>query len=214
MPGSGRTALDDLIHRRGSCRSFRDEAVPLADLGAVLAAGYGVDGAARLGALESSNDPFRRAAACTPSSSTCWLARSAASSRASADYAPVVAGLEQLVPHGRVAVPVRQLLFMGQPVAAQAACVAVMTVVVSEHGQVRGPWVRYLLLEAGHVGQNLGLAALERDLGTCSLGGFFDDELAALLTIDSTSRSRCTPSLWARRPAPIDTEQRAFDGQE
>jgi len=40
---------------------------------------------------------------------------------------------------------------------------------------------RYILLEAGHVMQNLNLACTSLGLGSCNIGGFFDDELAGLL---------------------------------
>jgi SagB-type dehydrogenase family enzyme len=43
---------------------------------------------------------------------------------------------------------------------------------------------RYLLLEAGHVGQNLCLAATERELGSLCVGGFSDTSVNALLGID------------------------------
>lgn len=43
---------------------------------------------------------------------------------------------------------------------------------------------RYALLEAGHVGQNLYLAATSMGLGACAVGAFLDDELNRLLDID------------------------------
>ncbi len=43
---------------------------------------------------------------------------------------------------------------------------------------------RYVLLEAGHVGQNLYLAATAMGLGACAVGAFLDDELNDLLGLD------------------------------
>ena len=43
---------------------------------------------------------------------------------------------------------------------------------------------RFALLEAGHVAQNLLLAAEGLDLGALPVGGFFDDELNRLLQLD------------------------------
>jgi len=43
---------------------------------------------------------------------------------------------------------------------------------------------RYIYLEAGHIAQNLSLAAESMSLGCCSLGAFFDDEINDLLQID------------------------------
>jgi SagB-type dehydrogenase family enzyme len=44
---------------------------------------------------------------------------------------------------------------------------------------------RYVLLEAGHIGQNLYLAATSMALGACAVGAFLDDTLNALLGLDS-----------------------------
>ena len=69
---------------------------------------------------------------------------------------------------------------------------------------------RYLLFESGHVAQNIGLHALEHGLGACSLGGFFDDELAALLTADP-DHEIALYALAVGRPTDSDRqEQRAF----
>jgi len=43
---------------------------------------------------------------------------------------------------------------------------------------------RYVLLEAGHVGQNLYLAATSMGLGACAVGAFLDDDLNDLLGLD------------------------------
>ena len=43
---------------------------------------------------------------------------------------------------------------------------------------------RYVLLEAGHIGQNLYLAATSMGLGACAVGAFLDDDLNDLLGLD------------------------------
>lgn len=48
---------------------------------------------------------------------------------------------------------------------------------------------RYILLEAGHLGQNLSLACCANKLGCCSLGGFIDDNLNQLLHINGNDES-------------------------
>jgi len=45
---------------------------------------------------------------------------------------------------------------------------------------------RYLFLDAGHVCQNLYLAALSIDAGTCAIASYDDDALNALLNLDGT----------------------------
>jgi len=48
---------------------------------------------------------------------------------------------------------------------------------------------RYLLLEAGHIGQNLALVGAARRLGVTMLGGTNDQALEALLDVDGTTES-------------------------
>lgn len=47
---------------------------------------------------------------------------------------------------------------------------------------------RYVLLDAGHICQNLYLAGQAQGLGVCALGAFRDDDLNALLGADGDSR--------------------------
>ena len=73
---------------------------------------------------------------------------------------------------------------MGQPWVSAAAVVMIISAVtvrsLSKYGD-RG--YRYLLFEAGHVSQNIDLVATALGLGAINLGGFYDDELAALLRL-------------------------------
>lgn len=58
---------------------------------------------------------------------------------------------------------------------------------------------RYALLEAGHLGQNVYLAATSMGMGACAVGAFLDDDLNAMLGVDGVStRPPSTCSLWAR----------------
>jgi SagB-type dehydrogenase family enzyme len=59
---------------------------------------------------------------------------------------------------------------------------------------------RYILIEAGHVGQNVYLAATALGLGPCGIGAFFDDQLNRLLGIDD--REEQTVYLLAIGAAP------------
>jgi SagB-type dehydrogenase family enzyme len=44
---------------------------------------------------------------------------------------------------------------------------------------------RYVLLEAGHIGQNLYLAATSMGLGACAVGAFYDAQYNRLLGLDA-----------------------------
>jgi len=43
---------------------------------------------------------------------------------------------------------------------------------------------RYIYMDAGHIGENLHLAAVAMGLGCCAIGAFFDDEVNAILGLD------------------------------
>ncbi len=44
--------------------------------------------------------------------------------------------------------------------------------------------MRYLFLDAGHICQNLMLAATALGLGVCPVGAFFDEEVEGLVGVD------------------------------
>jgi len=44
-------------------------------------------------------------------------------------------------------------------------------------------------MDAGHIGENLYLAATSQGLGVCAVGALFDDELNALLGVDGEGES-------------------------
>ncbi|MGB8952550.1 MAG: SagB/ThcOx family dehydrogenase [Candidatus Aminicenantales bacterium] len=48
---------------------------------------------------------------------------------------------------------------------------------------------RYVYLDAGHIAQNLALAAVALGLGTCQIGALYDDEINALIGVDGVKES-------------------------
>ena len=44
--------------------------------------------------------------------------------------------------------------------------------------------LRYIFMDAGHIGENLHLAATALGLGCCEVGAFYDEDVAALLQLD------------------------------
>jgi SagB-type dehydrogenase family enzyme len=74
---------------------------------------------------------------------------------------------------------------LDQEMAAQAAVVFAWVAVPtrSKHRYQERAY-RYVYMDAGHLGQNLHLAATALGLGCCAIGAFFDDEVNALLGRD------------------------------
>jgi SagB-type dehydrogenase family enzyme len=48
---------------------------------------------------------------------------------------------------------------------------------------------RYIYLDAGHIAQNVALAAVAQNLGSCQVGALYDGEVNALLDVDGTEES-------------------------
>lgn len=79
---------------------------------------------------------------------------------------------------------------LDQQMAQQAAVVFIWSAVFQ-----RSKWkylqraYRYILLDAGHVAQNLALAAEGMGLGSCQIGALYDDQMNRLLELDGSSES-------------------------
>lgn len=59
--------------------------------------------------------------------------------------------------------------------------------------------IRYVFLDAGHICQNLMLAATALNLGCCPVGAFFDGEVEALLGVDGEEE----PALYLASVGPL-----------
>jgi SagB-type dehydrogenase family enzyme len=79
---------------------------------------------------------------------------------------------------------------LGQSMGQDAALVLIWTAIFQ-----RCKWkyhqraYRYVYLDAGHIAQNLALAAASLDFGSCQIGAFYDDEVNALLGINGLEES-------------------------
>lgn len=86
--------------------------------------------------------------------------------------------------------PALAMASVNQKMLAQAAAVFIWTAVprrsMSKYGE-RG--MRYLLLDAGHICQNLLLAAESLELAACPVAAFFDEEINNLLDLDGVEES-------------------------
>lgn len=60
---------------------------------------------------------------------------------------------------------------------------------------------RYIYMDAGHIAQNLALAAVSLGLGTCQVGAFFDGEMNQLLELDGENETVIYLSAVGRLPA-------------
>ena len=74
---------------------------------------------------------------------------------------------------------------LGQEMVADAQVTFIWSAVLE-----RGKWkyreraYRYIYIDAGHIGQNLYLAAEGLGLGACTIGAFFDDDVNSLIGVN------------------------------
>jgi SagB-type dehydrogenase family enzyme len=74
---------------------------------------------------------------------------------------------------------------LGQEMLEEASCIFIWTAIVARSKwKYRERAYRYIYLDAGHIGQNLCLAATAMNLGCCTVGAFYDEEVDRLIGID------------------------------
>ena len=186
----------DALARRRSVRAYAPEPLALAELSALLWAAAGVT-------AREEGFAFRTA----PSAGGLYpIEHYVVANR--------VEGLEQGLYHydvlGRalerlraadLRLPVARAA-LDQRIAALAQVVFVWTAVLERSRWKYGErFLRYVLLDAGHIAQNVALAATALDLGTCQIAAIFDEEAADLLGVDPDKEPVVYMST-AGRPAP------------
>lgn len=183
-PASGGLPLTDVLRRRRSVRDFDPKPLSLEQVSFLLWACTGLAG-------RGEGLPFRTA----PSAGALYpietyLLVNAASGVAEGLYRYDVRGhaLEELK-RGRLGESLAGAA-IHQEFCAEAAAAFLWTAVFprarARYGQRA---YRYVYLDAGHVAQNLLLAAASLGLGSCPVAAFFDDEVDGLLGVDGVSES-------------------------
>jgi SagB-type dehydrogenase family enzyme len=90
----------------------------------------------------------------------------------------------ELVRPGDLRLPVARAA-LDQRIAALAQAVFVWTAVLERSRWKYGErFLRYVLLDAGHIAENVALAATALGLGTCQIAALYDEEAADLLGVD------------------------------
>jgi SagB-type dehydrogenase family enzyme len=182
-------AFGEVITRRRTERAFATEPLDLADLSALLQWSYGITGS--LPMQGGGVQPLRAA----PSAGGLYPAEIYLGVRDVRGLEPGLYHFE--VPSAALAllrpgdVSERlQAVCCGQQYARDAAVVILISAVADRTMRKYGDrGYRYVLLDIGHLGQNLCLAGTALDLGVVTTCGFFDDEAADLLDIDGTGEA-------------------------
>lgn len=90
---------------------------------------------------------------------------------------------------------------LDQEIAYRASVVFVWTAVFARSKwKYRQRAYRYIYLDAGHIAQNVALAAVALDLGSCQVAALYDDEANALLGVDGEEESTIYMTTVGRAP--------------
>ncbi|HEX6724434.1 MAG TPA: SagB/ThcOx family dehydrogenase [Gaiella sp.] len=176
----GSATLAHAVAARRSRRSFAARPLDLGLLATLLGTGYGVTGT-----VEGTSQALRT----VPSGGALYpLELYVVSHRVEGlelalyHYDPLRHGLELLAP---LDAPIGgELSPYGTPLADSAAVVAMTAMFWRSRFKYGARAYRFALMEAGHVAQNLLLAAVALDLDAVPLGGFYDRNVDACLGVD------------------------------
>jgi SagB-type dehydrogenase family enzyme len=178
--------LGEALSGRRSSRVFATAALPLSALAALLRAGYGVTGALRAG---DAAQPLRAApsgGALYPLELTVAARRVDGLAPGLYHFDPLDDALEQL---RTGAVPIAAATPFADEAGVAAAVIVVSAVFWRSRFKYGLRGYRFVLLEAGHVAQNVLLAAAALGLAALPLGGFYDRRVDELIEVDGVDES-------------------------
>ena len=182
------TEFEGLLRRRCSCRRFAPRPMPIGVLARLLEYSAGCSGLRDLGTgLLYYGRPAPSAGALYPIE--VYLATQQVEGLANSvyHYLPETHRLEPVPGAPRL----EQLcsLMLSQQFLADASALFFLAAAFQRTQRKYGPrGYRYILLEAGHIAQNLCLLATEAGLGSLCLGGFYDSRLNRSLGLDGVEQ--------------------------
>jgi SagB-type dehydrogenase family enzyme len=186
LPQPLETVLAGLARRRASCRSFLAKPLPLSLLSTILSASYGISRQQRImpASLLSLLRPVPSAGGLFPLELYLITQHVEGLPDGLYHYNVRRHSLEVLesTPQFERFQPA---LFMYESVK-DASVVLFLAAVFKRTQKKYGPrGYRYILLEAGHVAQNICLLAVEANLGTLCMGGYSDSQICGLLGLNT-----------------------------
>jgi len=182
--------FDETVMQRRSIRHFSGEPLQLEDLSRLLRLGHGITGV-----LASPDEATRQPVRAAPSGGAIFPV----------ELFPIVTavdGVEAGVYHYHPARNVLELVRRGNQIDALGEATSdpstfqhagVTIALAASFGKTSFKYgergYRFVLLEAGHVAQNLLLAATSAGLGAVAIGGFLDDDLNSLTGLDGVDEA-------------------------
>jgi SagB-type dehydrogenase family enzyme len=181
-------SVEDVITARRTPTEFTADVLDVADLAALLHFGYGPTGSLRIATGLRLLRGVPSAGALHPLELFVAVRAVRGLAPALYHYAAGDCALALLVPGDPTQALCEACAGQALPPTAAAtvviaACLPRTTMKYSDRGY------RYVLLEAGHLAQNLCLVATARGLGALPLGGFIDDAANAMFRLDGVTEA-------------------------
>ena len=200
VPQSDR-AFDEVVSSRRSLRDFADRDLDLDELSKILHQSYGITGE-----LPGEGD-YRKAVRSAPSAGALYPAEIYVAVRKVSGVEPGI--YHYNVPNHEIELltpgdPTEQMhqVCCGQEYVLQASVVVLISGVLErtklKYGE-RG--YRYVLLDVGHLGQNIYLSCTSLDLAIMTTCAFFDDEANKLLRLDGVDEAALYVAFVGKRQA-------------
>ncbi len=177
-------SLDDLLTRRRSHHDFSGEPAKLGELAGILMLGDGI--VARMSGDDGSEFQLRTAPSgggLYPIETFCLALNVEGVGPGAYFYNARAHHLEQ-VAAGDFRTRLLGATNLRSEIERASFCVALSVVLPRSSFKYGQRAYRFALLEAGHIAQNVLVAAEGLGLGALPVGGFFDDELNAMLSLD------------------------------
>jgi SagB-type dehydrogenase family enzyme len=184
--------LGDTLLRRASGRKYERKAMPLQQLSNLLFYSAGVTRKGRLSRLPSINLKFRpypSGGGLYPLELYAILLNVEGIEPSIVHYDPIGARLDILGPVDHLALK-KVIWNDDEEMREKASAIFIITGIPQRSTVKYGPrGYRFMLMEAGHMMQNLTLMAGGLGLASCCWAGFFDDKLDAMLGIDGVDET-------------------------
>jgi SagB-type dehydrogenase family enzyme len=184
LPAIKESPLLELMKARSSCRLYKSQVMPLDTLATLLGGAYGI---ATMGTLQDGSCALFRtvpsAGGLFPLEIYAVTQRVAGIADGIHHYAVRHHSLE-LMRSGSLATE-RHSSLLADPFVRDANVIVFIAAEFARTQKKYGPrGYRYVLIEAGHLAQNLCLLAAEQGLGSLCMGGFMDSKVNRFLGLD------------------------------
>lgn len=189
LPAPAETPLMRLLQTRDSCREYNLRPMPAQVLSNILACGYGIT---RNAHLDNIGQIYFRT---TPSAGGLFpleiyaFARKVEGTADGLYHYNVRHHRLECLKEGSWFAELNHVLLMA-PLVQGANLILFVSAVFARSQKKYGPrGYRYILLEAGHLAQNICLSAVEQGLGSLCMGGYLDRRLNTFLGLDSMTEA-------------------------